>query len=197
MANTGTIFTDLQVKAMRAGIKTRSKEATEWFRQKVQHMRTPNRQELLKNKDLSKVERPMPGQMFMYFYQPKFAKTLPYYDRFPLIIMVDEAPGGFYGLNLHYLPPALRGRFFDALMETMSDKRYSTDTNLKITYNMLKTVSKFKYFKACYKHYLTEHVRSQIVRVNSSEWTKALFLPTQQFEKASSDKVWKDSKGKY
>lgn len=35
------------------------------------------------------------GQMYMFYYDPKHKKTLPYYDRFPLIIMVGPAEGGF------------------------------------------------------------------------------------------------------
>ena len=47
--------------------------------------------------------RPSAGRMSMFFYDPKFKKELPYYDRFPLTILVEPAPGGFYGLNLNYL----------------------------------------------------------------------------------------------
>lgn len=176
-----TIFSDLQVKAFRAGITPRTKSAQQWFRQQINKMGSINRNELLKAEELKKVSAPQPGDMFSFFYDPKHKDTLPYYDRFPLIIMVDEAPGGFYGLNLHYLPVALRAKFFDALMDTMTNKKYDNTTRLKVSYQMLKAVSKMKYFKVCYKHYLTEHVRSQIVKVEPTEWDIALFLPTQQF----------------
>ena len=31
--------------------------------------------------------------------------------------MIEPAPGGFYGLNLHYLAPGVRARFLDELNE--------------------------------------------------------------------------------
>ena len=64
----------------------------------------------------------------MYFYDPKTKDTLPYYDRFPLTIMVGPAPKGFYGLNLHYLPLDIRARFLDSLLDTINNKRYDETT---------------------------------------------------------------------
>jgi hypothetical protein len=40
------------------------------------------------------------GSMQMFFYDPKTKETLPYYDTFPLVVVVGPAEGGFYGLNL-------------------------------------------------------------------------------------------------
>ena len=47
----------------------------------------------------------------------KHKETLPFYDSFPLVIIIGKAKGGFLGMNLHYLPPTLRAKFLDALME--------------------------------------------------------------------------------
>ena len=74
--------------------------------------------------------------------------------------MVGPAEGGFYGLNLHYLPPTLRAKFLDGLMDTMNNKKYDETTKFQINYSMLQRAAKLKYFKACYKHYLNNHVRS-------------------------------------
>ena len=51
----------------------------------------------------------------MFVYAPKFAKKLPYYDTFPLVMYLKPAEGGFYGLNFHYLPYALREDTLDAV----------------------------------------------------------------------------------
>ena len=53
------------------------------------------------------------GSLFAYWYDPKWAKKLPYYDEFPMMMMVEKAKGGFIGLNFHYLPPMLRPRLLD------------------------------------------------------------------------------------
>ena len=194
MAN--TLFQDLQVKAFRAGVKPRSEESMKWFRNQVKNMRNINRQSLLKDEAVKKVSRPRMGDMYMFYYDPKHKETLPFYDQFPLIIMVDRAPGGFYGLNLHYLPPNLRARFFDSLMDTMSNNKYDESTRLRARYSLLQSARKMRYFKPCFKHYLTSHVDSRIAKVEPTEWEIALFLPVQRFKGATATQVYKDSRSK-
>lgn len=194
MAN--TLFQDLQVKAFRAGVKPRSEESMKWFRNQVRNMRNINRQSLLKDEAVKKVSRPRMGDMYMFYYDPKHKETLPFYDQFPLIIMVDRAPGGFYGLNLHYLPPNLRARFFDSLMDTMSNNKYDESTRLRARYSLLQSARKMRYFKPCFKHYLTSHVDSRIAKVEPTEWEIALFLPVQRFKGATATQVYKDSRSK-
>jgi hypothetical protein len=133
----------------------------------------------------------------MYAYDPKNRKTLKYYDRFPLTIMVQQAPGGFYGLNLHYLPLKQRAIFLDRLSTVANNQKYDETTRLKITYDLLKSAKKFKYFAPCFKHYLLSHVDSKIMKVEASEWDMAIFLPTESFAKAKKTTVWKDSRSKY
>ena len=113
----------LQATAFKAGVEKNTKKSLEWFKKELQGMRTVNRQTLLKDENLKLRSRPLPGRMFMYFYDPKHKKTLPYYDRFPLIFMVEKAEGGFYGLNLHYLPPKQRAIFFDRLTDYSTNKK--------------------------------------------------------------------------
>ena len=50
------------------------------------------------------------GAMYMYFYDPKFKDQLPFYDTFPLVLPFGPAKGGFYGINVHYLPYLLRAK---------------------------------------------------------------------------------------
>jgi hypothetical protein len=191
-----TVFQDLQVKAFRAGISPRTAESMSWFRNQVKNMRGINRQSLLKDEAVTRVSRPKIGDMYMFYYDPKHKDTLPFYDQFPLIVLVDKAPGGFYGVNLHYLPPALRARFFDALMDTMNNKAYNDTTKMRARYNLLKSSAKMKYFKPCFKHYLTQHVDSRIAKVEPTEWEIALFMPLQRFKGATAAEVYKDSRSK-
>ena len=189
-----SIFDQLQAQAFRAGIKTRTNQSMNWFSKRVKELGTINRRQLLKDgrlKDVGKDE--VVGSMYMYFYDPKLKKTLPYYDRFPMTIVVGPAKGGFYGINLHYLSPFVRARFLDKLME-IAPKNINDKTNLKITYETLKGVQKYKEFKPCFKHYLTKHLKSNLVRVPMSEWEIAAFLPTQQFTKVKDQSVWRASR---
>lgn len=191
MAN---LFKELELQAFRAGIQPRTRQSIDWFRKKAQRLRVPNRNAMMKEEPLELKARQIPGSMFMFFYDPKNKKTLPYYDSFPLVIVVKKAPGGFHGLNLHYLPPLLRARFLDALMDNTNNMTYDESTRFQLNYNLLQKSAKMKYFKPCYKHYLTEHVRSRFAYVPPPEWEIASFLPTADFQKASKNQVYSDSR---
>ena len=190
-----SFFEKLQLQAFRAGVQPRSDESQKWFRNKLKNIGQVNRQKLLRDSALQRVARPRMGDMYMFFYDPKHKETLPYYDTFPLIIMVEKAPGGFYGLNMHYLPPVLRAKLFDGLAK--SDERYDENTRFRARYRLLQSVRKLKYFKPCFKHYLTKHVEGRISKVEAPEWEIALFMPTQRFKKATATKVYADSRKAY
>jgi hypothetical protein len=130
-------------------------------------------------------------------YDPKHRKTLPYYDSFPLIIAVERAPKGFYGLNLHYLSPVLRAKFLDKLMENTNNRKFDETTRMTLNYQALKSVGKLKEFAPCFKHYLTNHVDSNIVMVEAPEWEIAIFLKTESFKKKSKSHVWGQSRRSY
>src|SRR6056300_1170810 len=103
------IFDEILVRGVRAGqIPARTQDAREWFRNKARESRSNARYPANIMDSSAKVGTVEPGNMYHFFYDPKTKSDLPYYDKFPLIFMVDTAPKGFYGINLHYLPPKLR-----------------------------------------------------------------------------------------
>lgn len=187
----------LQNRASNAGILARSKKSLDWFRKEVQNLTNVNRSRLLKDSALDVRTRPMPGKMYMFTYDAKTKETLPYWDRFPLIFMVEPAKGGFYGLNLHYLPPTIRAVFFDKLTDVANNNRFNETTKLKISYDILKGASRFKQFGPCFKRYLTKHMKSQPTFVPANIWEVVLFLPTENFVGASKQTVWRDSRSKF
>ena len=111
------LFNQLELEAFRAGITPRTEQSREWFRKRVSNMRSGriNRNRLMKEEPIELDNDSIVGNMYMFFYDPKLKKELPYYDSFPLVIVVGPAEGGFLGLNLHYLPPTLRAKFLDAM----------------------------------------------------------------------------------
>ena len=190
-----TSFMDkLEAQAFRAGLTKGTEEARKWFKEKLKDIKTVNRKQLLRDDNFKTTSRPMIGKMYMYFYDPKTKKDMPYYDRFPLIFLVEKAKKGFYGLNLHYLPPNVRAIFFDKLQDLTSNKNYSETTRLRLKYKTLKAATKYKQFEPCFKRYLTSNVNSRIVEVPATEWDSVLFLPTEYFMKAKKTKVWSDSR---
>ena len=191
-----SLFDTLEAEAFRKGLQARSKEAAVWFQAKAREL-GPLGKSVLKDERLQTVGKPVIGDMIMYTYNPKLKQQLPYYDTFPLTIVVGPAAGGFYGINLHYLPPKIRAIFLDRLNDTASNKKFNKTTRFKITYNLLMATKNYKYFKPCFKHYLTKHVSSNIMKVNAAEWNIAIFLQTAKFKKASIAKVWADSRRQY
>lgn len=190
------LFHSLEIEAFRKGLTLRTQESRDWFRRRVANLRTINRAQLMKEEPVQLKNRTTVGSMYMFFYDPKHKKTLPYYDSFPLVIVIGPAEGGFLGLNLHYLPPVLRAKFLDSLLDITNNKLYDETTKFKISYEMLQRAAKMKYFKPCLKHYLSSHVSSRFAKVEAPEWEIATFLPTADFQKASKSEIYADSKRK-
>lgn len=188
------LFKTLEYEAFRAGINPRTKQSREWFRKKAKDITSVNRKSLVRNEPLKQKANFVVGEMFMYIYDAKHKATLPYYDKFPLTIIVDLAPDGFYGINLHYLPMTLRAKFLDALLDNTTNEKYDKTTRFQLNYTMLKRTSKMKYFRPCFKHYLAEQVQGNFAYVPPQEWEIAVFLPTANFSGASESTVWKDSR---
>jgi len=188
------IFNQLEIEAFRAGITPRTKESIKWFQKKGRSMGKVARGELMMEDPIKLRNRQGVGQMYMYFYQPKHRETLPYYDSFPLTIVIGPAKGGFMGLNLHYLPPPLRARLLDGLMGITNNKKYDQSTKFAVSYELLQKTSKLKWYKPCLKHYLGSQVRSRFAHVPAPEWEIATFLPTADFQKSSKANVYKASR---
>jgi hypothetical protein len=187
------LFQQVEQEAFRAGITPRTKESREWFRNRLRNMRSVNRRALMKEDPIEFVNGAASGGMFMFFYDAKHRDTLPYWDAFPLIIAVGPAEKGFYGMNLHYLPIPLRAKFLDGLMDATTNQRYDETTRFRVSYSYLRRAAKLKYFKPCYKHYLTSQVEGRLARVSAPEWEIATFLPTAQW-RGNKGQVYKDSR---
>jgi len=90
------LFQTLELEAFRKGINPRTKESRAWFRNRASALRNVNRNQLMKEDPLSLKTRFEPGAMAMFFYDPKTKEKLPYYDSFPLVVVVDGADGGLW-----------------------------------------------------------------------------------------------------
>ena len=193
------LFNDILAQGIRAGqVPARTQAAREWYRDQaktVTKTRVDSKRLVTEMRREDRIRTRMRvGNMYMFIYDPKHKETLPYYDTFPLVFPINKAEGGFLGLNMHYLPPILRAKLMDALYDVASNDKFDETTRLRINYDILNGVSKFRFFAPTVKHYLSAHMKSQLMYVNPSEWDIALFLPLHQFQKASAGKVWQDSR---
>lgn len=189
------LFDDILTKGVRSGkVPAREQAAREWYRDTASNYGKVNETSLMKGGSDRLTAKPMVGQMYMFYYDAKHKATLPYWDRFPLIFPFKKIKDGFLGINLHYLPLKERAILMDALYDLSSNANYDESTKLRLSYDLLSNASKYKNFKPCIKHYLTDQVRSRFLYVYPSEWDIALFLPTERFQGASKQKVWAESK---
>ena len=136
------------------------------------------------------INRPSAGRLNMFFYDPKFKKTLPYYDTFPLVLPLEPIKGGFMGMNFHYLPPMLRFKLLER-MQKFADGGLNEKTKIDASYDGVKNIN---LVKPTIKKYLYNHVRSQFLRIDFDEAALAIYLPVQQFKKAGTTRVYADSR---
>ncbi len=192
------IFDNVLQQGIKQGIvPARTKFAREWYRSAAENLysRRISAENIMKD-ETRMVNNVTYGYMYGFAYDPKWKKELPYYDQFPLIFPVEFYNDGFTGINFHYLPHILRAKLMDALYTTVNNRKYDATTKVRISYSILKGVTKFNAFKPTLKKYLRNHIRSNFLQIASNEWDIALFLPTENFKKASKDQVWADSRKK-
>lgn len=168
-------FKKLLQKAGREAVK----DSTDWYRDTAQNV-------ALNKKDPTKLFEPRSspevGSMYLFAYDPKTKDTLPFWDSYPLVIMIEPNSSGFLGINLHYLPPVARAQLMDALDSIKNNDKYNKSTQLAISYKLLKAYSnKFAGYQDCVKRYLYGHVRSQFHYVHPSDWMKVVLLPLQRW----------------
>lgn len=173
-----------------------SKKSRTWFEQQVLLL---NRQRITPQRVLNSDEqqlksRVFPGFMYMFMYDPKYKETLPYYDRFPLVLPYGTFKGGYIGLNLHYLPYALRVRLLDNLLLFRNNSKMNETTKIQYSWQLIDGVSRYKLAQPCIKQYLLDHVRSPFRKIDSNDWATAMMLPVERFVGATKEQVWADSR---
>jgi hypothetical protein len=184
-------------------------DARDWFRgtavrarpQQILRGSDPEQHALPRFKRVLRQGRFEWGRMLTFQYDPKTKDKLPYYDKFPLIFIIDVERDSFLGLNMHYLPPILRARMMDGLWDYVplqeGEKLKETDKlQMMRPYQILQRIRKLRWYKPCIKRYLNNHVQSRFVTVYPEEWNLALFLPmaTRTFIGASQNQVWRESR---
>lgn len=179
----------------KSGYKPRTIASRDWLMSKIQDLK-PTRQSILNDKERLK-SKTILGRMYFYYYDPKLKDDLPYYDRFPLVIPIEQYPDGFLGLNLHYISPKQRIELLDALSEFANNSNYDETTRLRLSWRKLKTIGAAFKANACVKKYLFKHVDSRFLEISADEWDIAALLPFQNFKGASANKVYNDSRNKF
>ena len=163
--------------------------STDWFKDKIKEFGQPKAMDLIRDGKQSRT--PFFGKLNMFFYDPKFKKTLPYYDKFPLVLPLESYADGFLGINFHYLPINLRIRLLDRMVDFSSDTKFDESTTLDVDYSGVKGI---RLVKPTLHRYLAGKVKTNFRRIDADEFTVATLLPVQRFAKASASQVYSDSR---
>ena len=183
---------DTLTKAVSKGeVKSRVKRSAQWFREKLQGLEGEARNRFSStNPDKFYRESPNKvspmnlkrkaefGDLFCYHYDPKYKKTLPYYDAFPLIMLIGSDKDTFLGCNFHYLNPRFRAILLDKLTAKIGDGLPK--------WNKL---SKIKEIAPTIHRYRFDHVDKKVIQIEEDEKEIAIFLPLERFKKSSKSAV--------
>lgn len=172
----------------------KTKDALDWYRKKITSIfgakASPPTNFFEKRNYPNK---PIVGNIVTFKYNPKYEDSLEYYDTFPLVLILDVFPGGFLGLNFHYLSPIHRAYFMDLLYRYRKYYNTAGVVRININYRILKSSSILKYYRPCIKRYISANINTMFYTLLPSEWDIALFLPTERFVNESKEQVWKNS----
>jgi hypothetical protein len=176
----------------RSALSTKEALAKKWLRDTSAKTSAKASLVIMQSRDRYR-NKVLPGRCYLYQYDPKTKGKLPYYDMYPIVFPFEKTSEGFLGLNFHYIPLQYRAILLDNLYPLINNNKMDETTRLKMSYKILSSASRFKYYKPCIKHYLNKHVRSRFIYIKPEEWNVALFLPIQKFVGASVNTVYKDS----
>jgi hypothetical protein len=185
----------IQESLAKEGLTPRTNKARDWLRAKISNL-NPTRQALMADRMRLK-DKSVIGRMYFFYYDPKTKDKLPYYDKFPLVLPIEQYPDGILGLNLHYIHPKQRIILLDKLSEFANNSKYDKTTKLRLSYDLLRSSSKIFEATPCIKRYLFSHVESRFLEIESSEWDIAALLPVSSFVGATQNKVYSDSRKKF
>ncbi len=177
------------------GYTPRSSAARQWLKAKVGELR-PTPAALMRDRERLK-DKSIIGKMYFFFYDPKTKDSLPYYDRFPLVIPIERYSDGFLGLNLHYISPKQRIILLDKLSVFLNNDNYDETTKFRLRYHTLKNASRIFEGTPCIKRYLYKHVDSRFLEIPAEEWDIAALIPYEYFIGATKNKVYADSRKKF
>jgi len=144
-------------------------DSLDWFRDIHTSKSSVSFEEAMRNLE-TRGARLTPGTMLTYRYLPKHKDKLPVWDMYPLIIFLERTRNGWYGLNLHYLPPAVR----KDLIEGLNTRKFTLP-------RIAQALAKNPVTAPCLKRYITKNLASKAALIPRTEWSKAIDLPYQKF----------------
>ena len=198
--------------AVRSGtVGKEVKRSAQWFQDKIKGLKGEVRnrfsstnaakfyRESEKISDAVFQKRVSLGDLFCYYYNPKYKNTmrrsrkdgklypvLPYYDMFPMIMLLSAEKETFLGINFHYLRPKWRAILLDRVTAKIGGglPKWSKLRNIR---QIAPTIKRYRF----------DHIMRKVIPIEEDEQEIAIFLPTERFKKSGKTKVWSESERKF
>jgi hypothetical protein len=182
--------------------KERTQQALDWYRNKLGDEVEGEINPLETYETRRRALLRFPGQLITFKYDPKYKRSLPYYDQYPLVLTLDVGDTqGFLGLNFHYLRPIERAIFMAALYKYQTTRYFQPI--IKVRYDQLLSSDSLRYFRPCIKRYLYKQMSPNMAIIGPHLWDVSIFLPSEKFlsvtneESFTKKKVWEKSSSMY
>ena len=173
-------------------LERRSLESLNWFKGRIRGIRL-NADQFYKQSVQERTRRYLEGRMYTFFYDAKWADKLPYWDRFPCVIIYDVQPDRMLGINLHYIAPRYRVILLDEMFKYTNNDAFDDTTRFRLQYPILKSVSKFRWGKPAMKSYLYGNIMGNALQISPQYWDIISMLPLAQFQKKNVREVYNDT----
>lgn len=194
---------DMEFKSMRDLYVKENGDPIVYLRELAEETVRTNPQKLLAGSGGTK--RLLPGRLYMFKYNPinKGKPNLPYYDMFPVVLVINVYDNYFQGINFHYLPPQFRAELMDELYKYIIAPgvqskdigasiraRLNTD---RVNYQFMAKRYQLRSFKPAFKRYNKKNVVGRFLYIPPIGWDAILMMPLQRFRGAGINRVYKDS----
>lgn len=174
-------------------MENRKNIAKQWMKRTKdnQAKRIKTRKTILNNPDRHELGIFAIGNMYLYAYDAITKETLPYWDYYPLVLPFAYTKNGFYGLNLHYIPPRLRAQVLDEVLRYKSNGDLSNPTA-----NLIRSLAQHPIVQPAIHQYLYSQVIGMPSKIEIEEWEQVVYLPLAEWRsvagKPTANKIYRD-----
>lgn len=166
--------------------------SVDWYKQKMKELgaNSPTvKTDLINTTKSLQTNRLLPGAMHFFGYDPKYKEELPFYDMFPLTLVLNIEGKHFWGINFHYLGYNVRMKLYEKMYQIGYKSKLPTEQIMKLNWQLLGQAARFPEVRPAVKQYLFSHVKTKFIKIPVEDWATAIMLPVEKFAKKPFDQV--------
>lgn len=132
------------------------------------------------------------GQILHYVYNPKYKDSLPFWDQYPTIIVLNQNSRYVLGLNIHFVPTAIRKKIIHFLLKK-NVHNIKKGKPIQASYLLFKSLLRKLNATICIRKYIKIRMSNNCVVPTSYESyiDSAIKLNTKKIYGMSQDAIYK------